>query len=301
MNINLEDIRAFLAIAELESFSQAADRLAVSQSALTRRIQKVEDHLGARLFDRSTRHVELTAVGQEFRPLADRMVGEFERSLRQIDDVIQKREGLVTIASLMTIAFGILPVIAERFSTAYPKIRLRILDATGAEISEYVKSGEAEFGIDMEGEPDPLIAFEPLAMERYVLACRPDHPLAGDTPLHWSSIREHGSIVLGPNSGIGRQLRATVPTLDWRYEIQHLSTLMGFLNNGMGSAVIPSLAMTAVNPVNLVYRPLINPEVKRRIGIIRRPGAALSPAAQSLREHVISEFASFRKSHKLSR
>lgn len=301
MNINLEDVRAFLVISELGSFSQAADRLTVSQSALTRRIQKIEDQLGARLFNRTTRHVELTAVGQDFSPLADRMVGEFERSLRQIDDVIQKRTGLVTISSLMTVAFGLLPVIAERFRAAYPKIRLRILDATGSEISEYVRSGEAEFGVDMEGEPDPQIIFEPLAVERYVLACRPDHPLAGDTPLHWSAIREHATIVLGPNSGIGRQLRAAVPTLDWQFEIQHLSTLMGFLTNSTGAAVIPSLAMTSINPATLVYRPLINPEVKRRIGIIRRPGAVLSPAAQSLREHVISEFAAFRKSHELSR
>lgn len=301
MNISLEDIRAFLAIAELESFSQAADRLAVSQSALTRRIQKIEDHLGARMFNRSTRRVELTVVGQEFRPLAQRMVGEFERSLGHIGDVIQKRRGLVTVASLMTVAFGLLPLVAARFTAAYPDIRLRVLDATGPEIAEHVRSGEAEFGIDMEGEPDGQIAFEPLAVEHYVLACRPGHPLAGNTPLPWSSMRDYPAIVLGPNSGIGRQLRAAVPTLDWQFEMQHLSTLMGFLGTGLGVAVIPALAVTLINPTNLVYRPLVDPEVKRRIGIIRRPGATLSPAAQSLRECVVTEFAAFRKAQGLAR
>ncbi len=295
MNIGLEDVRAFLVIAELESFSQAADRLAVSQSALTRRIQKIEDHLGARLFNRSTRRVELTAVGKAFSPLAHRMVGEFERSLGQINDVIQKRRGVVTVASLMTVAFGLLPLVAERFSAAHPKVRLRVLDATGAEISDHVRSGEAEFGIDMEGEPDAEIAFEPLAVDRYVLACRPDHPLAGETPIRWSTIKGHACVVLGPRSGIGRQLRAAVPTLDWQFEMQHLSTVMGFLAAGMGVAAIPSLALTSVNRADLVYRPLTGPEVKRRIGLIRRRGTALSPAAQSLREHVVSEFAAFRK------
>ena len=301
MNISLEDVRAFLVIAELESFSQAADRLAVSQSALTRRIQKIEDHLGARMFNRSTRRVELTVVGREFQPLAQRMVGEFERSLGQIGDIIQKRRGVVTVASLMTVAFGLLPLVAKRFTTAYPDIRLRILDATGLEIAEHVRSGEAEFGIDMEGEPDAQIAFEPLAVEHYVLACRPGHPLAGEAPLQWSAIGEYPAIVLGPNSGIGRQLRAAVPALDWQFEMQHLSTLMGFLGTGLGVAVIPALAVTLINPTNLVYRPLRNPDVKRRIGIIRRPGASLSPAAQSLREFVIAEFAAFRKAQGLSR
>ena len=301
MNISLEDVRAFLVIAELESFSQAADRLAVSQSALTRRIQKIEDHRGARMFNRSTRRVELTVVGREFQPMAQRMVGEFERSLGHIGDIIQKRRGVVTVASLMTVAFGLLPLVAARFTAAYPDIRLRILDATGPEIAEHVRSGEAEFGIDMEGEPDAQIAFEPLAVEHYVLACRPGHPLAGEAPLQWSAIGEYPAIVLGPNSGIGRQLRAAVPALDWQFEMQHLSTLMGFLGTGLGVAVIPALAVTLINPTNLVYRPLRNPDVKRRIGIIRRPGASLSPAAQSLREFVIAEFAAFRKAQGLSR
>lgn len=294
MNISLDDVRAFLAVAELESFSRAADRLAVSQSALTRRIQKIEDHVGARLFNRSTRHVELTAIGHEFSPLAQRMVGEFDRSLGQIGDVIQKRRGVVTAASLMTVAFGLLPRVAERFSAAYPDVRLRILDATGSEILDHVRSGEAEFGIDMEGEPDPEIDFEPLIVERYVLACRPDHPLAGKSPLRWSAIGGHSHIVLGANSGIGRQLRAAVPTLDWQVEAQHLSTVMGFLGAGLGVAVIPSLVLTSTDGSDLVARSLKDPDVKRRIGIIRRRGAALSPAAQSLRDFVRSEFAAVR-------
>lgn len=295
MNITLDDIRAFLVIAELQSFSQAAERLAVSQSALTRRIQKIEDHLGARLFDRSTRRVDLTAVGRDFTPLAHRMLGEFERALGQIGDVIQKRRGVVTIASLMTVAFGLLPLVAERFNAAHPQVRLRILDATGPEILEHVRSGDAEFGIDMEGEPDAEIAFEPLAIEHYVLACPPGHPLAGSDPIPWSMVAGHRCAVLGPDSGIGRQLRAAVPVLDWQFEMQHLSTLMGFLAAGMGIAAIPALALTAMRPAELVSRPLVDPDVKRRIGIIRRRGAALSPAAQGLRDEVIAAFRDFRK------
>ena len=297
MNVSLEDVRAFLSVAELESFSKAADRLAVSQSALTRRIQKIEDHLGARLFHRSTRRVELTAVGREFGPLARRMVGEFERSLGQIGDVIEKRRGIVTVASLMTVAFGLLPLVAARFAAAYPAVRLRILDATGAEISETVRSGEAEFGIDMEGETEAELAFEPLAEERYVLASRPGHPLAGAEPIRWAEVKDHAFLTLGAESGIGRQLRAAVPAQPWQMEMQHLSTVMGFLTAGLGVAAIPALAMQSIAKESLVYRPLIEPAVSRRIGIIRRRGAPLSPAAQSLREHVVAEFTAFRDAH----
>lgn len=295
MNISLEDVRAFLVISELESFRQAADRLAVSQSALSRRVRKIEDQLGARLFDRSTRRVALTAVGREFIPLAQRMVGEFERSLERIGDVIGRRRGLVTVASLMTVACGVLPRVAERFGAANPNVKLRILDATGPEILEHVRSGEAEFGIDMEGEPDAEIAFEPLAVEHYVLACRPDHPLAGTAPLPWSAVEGHRCVVLGPDSGIGRQLRASVPSIDWQVEMQHLGTVLGFLAAGVGVAAVPALALSSINSAELSYRRLTRPEVERRIGLIRRRGAALSPAALGLRDFVVSEFAAFRQ------
>lgn len=294
MNISLDDVRAFLVISELESFRQAADRLNVSQSALSRRVQKIEDHLGARLFDRSTRRVALTAIGREFVPLAHRMAGEFERSLGRIGDIIEKRTGVVTIASLMTVACGLLPLAAERFGTAHPDVKLRILDATGPEIQEHVRSGEAEFGIDMEGEPDAEITFEALAVEHYVLACRPEHPLAGSTPLAWARVTGHRCIVLGPDSGIGRHLRAALPSLEWQYEMQHLSTVLGFLAAGMGVAAVPALALNSVNSANLTCRRLTDPGIERRIGLIRRRGAALSPAAQSLRKAIISEFAAFR-------
>ena len=102
---------------------------------------------------------------------------------------------------------------------------------------------------------------------------------------------------LGPDSGIGRQLRAAVPGLTWQVEMQHLSTVVGFLNAGLGVAAIPSLALRSIDPDSLVSRPLTDPAVKRRIGIIRRRGAVLSPAAQSLRELVIAEFAAFRQAH----
>ena len=295
MNLTLEDIRAFVVISELESFRQAGERLAVSQSALSRRIQKIEDQLGVRLFDRSTRRIALTAVGREFLPLAQRMIGEFERSLGRIGDVIQKRIGVVTIASLMTVARGVLPSAVRRFSADNPDVKIRILDATGPEILDHVRAGAAEFGIDMEGDADPDVAFEPLADEHYVLACPPDHPLAGAAPLAWAKLQGHRCLVLGPDSGIGRQLRAAMPAVDWQVETQHLSTLLGFLAVGTGVAVVPSLALGAMDAADLRYRTLQRPEIKRRIGLIRRRGAALSPAAQGLRDAVAAEFAAFRQ------
>ena len=87
-----------------------------------------------------------------------------------------------------------------------------------------------------------------------------------------------------------------MPAVDWQFEMQHLSTVMGFLSAGIGVAAVPALALSSLDTDSLAYRRLRNPDIKRRIGLIRRRGAALSPAAQSLRESINFAFAEFRKS-----
>ena len=99
MYATLDDIRAFVAVAEFASFKRAADELGITQSALSRRLKKLEDGLGARLLDRTTRRIAVSTVGQEFLPEARRMVRDFEQSLRDIRDLVQIRTGMVALAT----------------------------------------------------------------------------------------------------------------------------------------------------------------------------------------------------------
>lgn len=288
MTISIDDLRAVVLVAEEAGFGKAADALRLTQSALTRRLQKVEEELGARLFDRSTRQVRPTALGTEFLPAARRILNEYERSLAGIRDVIAKRRGLVTMTSLMTIAYGVLPGVLGGFNDRYPEIQVRVLDDTGDRIAGHVRSGAAEFGVDMEHPSDPDLGFEPLLTEPYVLACHPTHALAGATPLRWEDMEGRKLAVLGGASGIGRQLEASGRTGRWLFEVQHLSTLMGLIADGRVAGIVPALVLNAHAVAGLVSRPLADPGASRRIGVIRRRGAAMSPAASSLLDHVRS-------------
>ena len=111
MQISLDDVIAFVRIAKLGSFKEAAEELYVTQSALSRRIKKLEDMLGARLLDRTTRRVSMTVIGKDFLPDAERMIEDFEKSVGDIVDVIQMRAGLVKVATNMTsaVGFGLIP------------------------------------------------------------------------------------------------------------------------------------------------------------------------------------------------
>ncbi|MEE3216581.1 MAG: LysR family transcriptional regulator, partial [Pseudomonadota bacterium] len=143
------DLQAFIQVAELGSFHEAAQRLHLSQPALSRRIQKLEELLEVSLLERTTRRTRLTAIGADFLPRARRMIEEYESSILGIRELATHQTGTVTIACLPTAAFYFLPSVIREFSEAWPGIRIRILDVSANEGLEKVISGEADFGINM--------------------------------------------------------------------------------------------------------------------------------------------------------
>jgi DNA-binding transcriptional LysR family regulator len=235
MRINFEvlDLRAFLAVVELEGFHKAAEALNISQPALSRRIQKLEAAVGAALLERTTRRVAPTAVGREVIPLVKRMLDEFETSLFSIRELGQRQSVVVTIACIPTAAFYFLPGVVKRFNEQYPQIRFRILDLSANDGLESVARGEVEFGINLMGASDPNLIFTPLVEDHFVLACRRDHPLASSEPIRWSELSDHRLITVGRSSGnrtlLDTALARSNLRLQWFYEVTHLSTSLGLV------------------------------------------------------------------------
>ena len=291
----LKEIDVFVKVVELGSFVKAARELHLTQSALTQRLKKLEEALGARLIDRTTRTVAPTAIGQNFLPAARRLLAQFEQSVADIQDVIDIRGGRVTIASLISVATNILPAVLSDFGARHPTVRVRVLDESELDIAEHVRRGDAEFAIDMEmEEPDDDLVYTTVMRDRFVLACRPDHPLAAGGPVAWEALTEMPVVTLGSRSGTSRLLYAQLPkarnNLAWRYEVQHLSTKMAFVEAGLGVGIIPEMSMLPGAGGALVYRPLVDPDLARNIVIVERRDATLSPAAAALKSALVDAF-----------
>lgn len=293
MSINCEilDLRAFLAVLELESFHRAAEALHISQPALSRRIQKLEAAIGAPLLERTTRHVAATAIGAELVPLVRRMLEEFDGSLFAVRDPGVNRGRLVTIACLPTAAFYFLPPVVREFNNEYPNIRFRILDLPATDGLQAVARGEVEFGINIMGTADPDLIFDKLIEDPFVLAARNDHPLAKHTEVDWSELESHRLITVHRSSGNRTLLDAALARsnikLRWFYEVTHLSTSLGLVEAGLGISVLPKTATPLGEHPFLVTRPIRNPEVSRTIGVVRRRGVILSPAAEHFLQMLI--------------
>jgi DNA-binding transcriptional LysR family regulator len=284
MNVDLDDLRAFVAVAELRSFNAAAQLIHLSQPALTRRVQKLEENLGVSLLERTTRRVELTTVGRDFLPKARRLLDDLDASLLSVREIAEHRSGLVNIACIPTAAYYFLPDVIATYSKTYPNIRIRVVDEGANAVLQSVLNGEVELGITLLGTQESEITFDPLVEEPFVLACRGDHELAARKEVSWQELKPYRFITVGRLSGNRLILDLQLAQTDWRprwfYEVQHLSTSLGLVEAGLGIAALPRMSLPAGPHPVLASRPLINPVVTRTVGIVRRRGASLSPAGQ---------------------
>jgi DNA-binding transcriptional LysR family regulator len=286
INFDLNDLHAFRAVAELANFRKAAEAVHISQPAFSRRIDKLEEALGVRLLDRTTRRVNLTAVGRDFARKVQQLLDELDSTLLGIRGVAATRMGEVTIACVPSTVNYFVSNVIRRYHEQYPRIRVKIFDASANEVLAAVARSEADFGVNFTGSQEPEIQFEPLLEERFVAACRRDHPLARKRSATWSDLAQYDFICVAKSSGNRVLIDQALANVKGRpqhiYEAQHVTTLLGLVEAGLGVAAVPSLAMPGPEHPLLVSVPLTEPAVKRRVGLIRRKGRSLSPAAQQL-------------------
>ncbi len=286
LNFDLHDLAAFRAVAELQNFRRAAEAVHISQPAFSRRIDKLEQALGVPLLTRTTRRVTLTAVGRDFARKVAAWLDELDATLLSVRGVSASRLAEVTVACVPSTVYYFLSQSIRRYRERFPRVRVRIFDAGANEVLAAVARGEADFGLNFIGSAEPDIEFRPLLKERFVAACRRDHPLAKKRSTTWRELAAHDFISVGKSSGnrlLIDQALASVPGApQGLYETQHVTTMLGLVEAGLGVAAVPSLAMPAKDHPLLVSVPLGEPVVTRRVGLIRRAGRTLAPAAQQL-------------------
>jgi len=286
MNLDLGDLRAFVAVAERGSFHAAAGELHLSQPALSRRVAKLEASLGVRLLERTTRKVELTTVGRDFARKARELLNGLDQSLLGISEIAERLSGEVTVACVPSAVRYLLPGVLRRYHEKYPRILLRIADEGAGDVLASVARGEADFGVNYIGAHEPNIEFEPVLKEAFVVACRKDHALAKRRKVSWAELGKYDYMTVAKASGnrflLDLALAETPDRPRSFCEVRHVMTVVSLVEAGLGIAAVPQLAMPPGDHPSLVSVPLVEPAVTRTVGLIRRRGIALSPAAQQL-------------------
>jgi DNA-binding transcriptional LysR family regulator len=290
MNLSARQLRAFVALAEQCSFTRAAALTHLSQPAFSALIRSLEDGLGQRLFDRSTRHVELTTEGREFEVSARRILGEIDAALAGARDYASRQRGRVAIALLPSLAAGWLPGVLAQFHAAYPGIELDVADVLSEACIDRVRSGKADFAIAATRADTPELRAEPFCTDRFHLVCPAAHPLASAASLKARDLAAWPFIQLSRTSSVRQVLDAAMHPMRMRslMEVDQLATVMGMVRTGLGISVVPSLTLFHFRDADVVTRPLRWPGLTRRIYLVRRRDRSLSLAAQTLYEMVMA-------------
>jgi DNA-binding transcriptional LysR family regulator len=293
-NCELLDLRSFVAVHETRSFNRAAGLLNLSQTALSRRIGKLEKLVGGLLFDRTSRTLTETALGRELLPVARDALEQLDSSLFASPALREPRWTDVTIFCVQTAAFHVLPRVTSRFMEENPRVRLRILDVPAVEGSDLVARGEVEFGITINSLFPPELRFEPLHEDPFGLACHRNHRLAQSESVEWSMLRQESLIAVSRSSRNRTLLEAALNRrgviLDWRYEVRHITTALGLIESEVGVAVVPRMLIRQSGRSDVVWRPIAGPQVVRTIGIIQRQTGMMHPAAWQLLQRIREEW-----------
>jgi DNA-binding transcriptional LysR family regulator len=285
MKIDFDGVQAFVTIAELGGFNKAARELHITQTALTRRIQKLEAYLGLKLLDRTTRRVELTVVGRDFLPQARSLVLEMTAAVERLKDMSQHARGNFTLACIPSMTSHVLPKIIRQYARAHPDNRMRLLDGSSDEVRQAVLAGQAELGIAVQGEKHPELNETVLFADPLVFICRTPHPLQDRKSVSWSDMRDIDLIAVSSFVAtrvfMDYQLAKRNIRLQGRFEVQHHATAFNLVAAGVAGAILPSSTFRDGDRPGIHKLPLVNPVVKRKVVLLRSRRGSLSPAAEA--------------------
>ena len=287
-------LRAFLLVAEHHSFTRAASALFITPSGLSVMIRELEGQLGFRLFDRTTRQVDLTPHGQQLLVVARRSLDELDRATAQIARLSLESRDTLSVGSGLLVSANILPPAIKQFRSRRPEVQIRLVDADPATVQQQVEAGELDIGLgSFKRAPTilrtPFFQFS-LMVARPGMPGRPARSRTSDgirvTPrgsTTWSALKNERLIAQVPTSAvqqlINRELARAGVTSPPALVLNRLDTILAMVEAGEGIAVVASFALSACRHRNVVMSHLTNPRVTLDFHQIRHRGRKLPPAA----------------------
>jgi DNA-binding transcriptional LysR family regulator len=288
----LRQLEAFVTAAELLSFTSAADRLALSPSAVSQLVVELESSLGFKLFVRSTRKVSLSAEGKEFYASAQTVLKHLHLAEVAATDLRNRASGLVRIAAPMVIASTILPPLIRDYTLDRPKIVVRIRDAAVEQLTDVVASGEVDLAIGPDRPGSDAVHHTPLFSSPWVLWCAPGHPLATRPEVQWADVRAHTLVTAGRDHEISvAQMGVALPEAERirpREVVDHISTAFGIAAAGLAATVSPAYVQTWAKRQGLVMRRIVDPEVVRQVCLYQSAHRTPSPATTGFAEYLVA-------------
>lgn len=283
--MDISNYAAFLAVAERESFSLAAEQLHLTQPAISKRIAQLEGELGVTLFDRLGRRVALTEAGRALRPVAERILSDVRETRQVIANLSREVSGPLSVVTSHHIGLRRLPPILRDFTRSYRRVRLDLAFMDSEQACQAVERGVFELGVvTLPLRPSPLLECIPLWEDRLVIAVARDHPLAGQAGASLEQLGVHPAIL----PAVGTYTRTIIEApilqrhgaLDVILETNYLETIRTMVAIGLGWSALPRVMLGD----DVVEVPVEGLDIRRTLGLVRHAGRTVSNASRALTE-----------------
>jgi LysR family carnitine catabolism transcriptional activator len=285
MNLSGRLIDAFLALEETRRFAIAAQRCHVSPSAFSQMISRLEEQVGARLFDRDTRNVALTPEGEVFSQGAHRIAAEINAATNELRDRAQRLVGRIAIAAPPSLAAAWLPEHLAKFRKDHPSIALRLHDVVSDRCLDMIARSEIDFGLNAQRGNDLEFEAHLLFNERLYLICKTTDPLAKLGEVRLLDLKNRDFIHTIRTGSVWQQMQpmlAAAKIRDSGFEVSQFGTLAGLVASGFGISIIPQFAVQLCWRPGLVTMPVSDRKALRPIYIVKRRNRSLSVAAAEM-------------------
>ncbi|MFD8158476.1 LysR family transcriptional regulator [Streptomyces malaysiensis] len=243
--MELQQMRYVVAVAETNSFTRAAERCLVVQSALSHQIARLEKELGARLFERTSRRVWLTPAGEAFLPAARQCLDAAERAAAEVAAAVGEVRGRLAVGLIPTVTAVDIPGALRDSRERYPHVRIRLRVGASDDLVEQVKEGAIDvafLGLPTTARPRGVAAHE-LARDRLVAVVAPDHPLAGEPEVDLRRLSSEVFVDL-PAGTAGRAqsdvaFEAAGLSRDVAFEVTSADFIARLVGPGLAVAMLP--------------------------------------------------------------
>jgi LysR family transcriptional regulator, carnitine catabolism transcriptional activator len=286
-------LRAFLLVAQHRSFSRAAGVLLITPSGLSVLIRELETQLGVRLFDRTTRHVALTASGTELLAIAQRSLQELDTAISRIGRSTSETGVSLSVGSPPLLMASVLAPAIKEFRSHRSDLRFQLFDADTTTIMQKVESGTLDMGLGIFFKHLPGVRRVPLfRFSLMVIRTDRGQPSRRATTA-WSALKGEKLISLPPSIPLQQLINKHLAKAGGAYQphltVNYLNTQIAMVEAGEGVAIIPSYGLLACRDRSIVMSQLVNPVVHLDSYQIRHGGRKLPSVAE--------EFTSFLQSY----
>ncbi|MBB4617307.1 LysR family carnitine catabolism transcriptional activator [Sphingomonas abaci] len=280
----------FMLVAYHRNFSEAGRLANVSQPALSRTIRLLEEQLSARLFDRDSRNVRLTAAGETLLPVVERLITDFDAAFSDLSHSLSGARGRVVVGALPTVAAGDLPAAIAAFRASHPLVEIALRDHLSGTLYQQMHDREIDLAVTSSPD-DPAIRFEPLMTDAMVMVVKAGSALDTGTPARWSIFADHPFVAMAPRSSVrmvtDAALRKARLSIAGLYDCTQLATVGALVEAGLGITALPRSTLQILHHDRIATRPLTHPAVERTIGLAYPLDRTLPPAAEAFRRHCL--------------